>query len=67
MEYPWPGNVRELKNAIESSAILAGGQTLGPEAFVELEPARPPAETRPLPEGDAVLVPVGSTVAEAPL
>jgi DNA-binding NtrC family response regulator len=30
MEYDWPGNVRELKNAVESAAILASGETIGP-------------------------------------
>ena len=67
MSYHWPGNVRELKNAIESGAILAGGRTLGPEAFAELEPARPPAEARPLPEGDGVLVPVVRNADTQPL
>jgi DNA-binding NtrC family response regulator len=28
MEHAWPGNVRELKNAIESAAVLAPGNTL---------------------------------------
>ncbi len=31
--YPWPGNVRELKHAVESAAILAPGETVGPEDF----------------------------------
>jgi transcriptional regulator with GAF, ATPase, and Fis domain len=30
--YRFPGNVRELKNAIDSAAILAGGDVIGPEA-----------------------------------
>jgi DNA-binding NtrC family response regulator len=29
MEYGWPGNVRELKNAVESAAVLATGETIG--------------------------------------
>ncbi len=29
--YPWPGNVRELKHAVESAAILASGEAVGPE------------------------------------
>src|SRR6266571_3255968 len=53
MEYPWPGNVRELKNAIESAAILAGRETIGPEAFAELAAARHGTETRTVPQGDA--------------
>lgn len=28
-ELPWPGNVRELKNAVESAAMLASGETIG--------------------------------------
>jgi DNA-binding NtrC family response regulator len=28
MEYDWPGNVRELKNAVESAAVLATGETI---------------------------------------
>ena len=28
-EYDWPGNVRELKNAVESAAIMAMGETIG--------------------------------------
>lgn len=39
MEYAWPGNVRELKNAIDSAAILANGDTIGPESFAELAQA----------------------------
>jgi DNA-binding NtrC family response regulator len=30
MDYHWPGNVRELRNAIESAAINARGQTIEP-------------------------------------
>ena len=44
MEYAWPGNVRELKNAIDSAAILANGDTIGPESFAEL--ALTPREIR---------------------
>jgi DNA-binding NtrC family response regulator len=33
MEREWPGNVRELRNAVERAVLLAGGDTLGPEAF----------------------------------
>ena len=44
MEHAWPGNVRELKNAIDSAAILANGDTIGPESFAEL--ALTPRELR---------------------
>ena len=65
MEYAWPGNVRELKNAIESAAILAGRETIGPEAFAELAVAREPGQPRGAQHGDAVVLPVGTTVAQA--
>jgi DNA-binding NtrC family response regulator len=29
-QYPWPGNVRELEHVIQSTLILAGGQTIQP-------------------------------------
>jgi DNA-binding NtrC family response regulator len=62
MEYSWPGNVRELKNAIESAAILAGGSTIGPEAFADL--ARP-RDAAPAAEGDVLRLPVGITLERA--
>jgi DNA-binding NtrC family response regulator len=34
--YDWPGNVRELKNAVESAAVLATGETMGPADFEAL-------------------------------
>jgi DNA-binding NtrC family response regulator len=33
MEHHWPGNVRELKNAIESAAVMATSDTIGPTDF----------------------------------
>ncbi len=36
LEHDWPGNVRELKNAVDSAAILAGGDRIGPEPFADL-------------------------------
>jgi DNA-binding NtrC family response regulator len=65
MEYDWPGNVRELKNAVESAAILASGETIGVEGFSELgrrpgsAAARSPA---PVATGASVTVPVGTTL-----
>jgi two-component system response regulator AtoC len=35
---PWAGNVRELENALERAVVLARGETIGADAF--LEPAR---------------------------
>ena len=31
LAHPWPGNVRELHNALERAAILAEGESIGPE------------------------------------
>jgi DNA-binding NtrC family response regulator len=31
MEHDWPGNVRELKNAIDSAAVMAADETIGPD------------------------------------
>ena len=38
MEYDWPGNVRQIKNAIESAAVLASGDTIGTDSFADLAP-----------------------------
>jgi DNA-binding NtrC family response regulator len=38
--FAWPGNVRQLRNCVESSVIMAGGQTLT-QADVDLEGAAP--------------------------
>ncbi len=55
----WPGNVRELRNVLERSLILCNKE------FIE-EHHLPPLEQRELPQlGNAVSIPVGSTVAEA--
>jgi DNA-binding NtrC family response regulator len=42
-ELAWPGNVRELKNAVESAAMLATGETIGLEEFESTTVARRPA------------------------
>ncbi len=52
MEYNWPGNVRELKNAVESAAVLASGETIDSGAFADALPPRrkmalPNARSRP--------------------
>jgi DNA-binding NtrC family response regulator len=65
MEYDWPGNVRELKNAVESAAILASGDTIGADGFAELERRRGgPAGGAPQGAG-WVSVPVGTSLAAA--
>ena len=40
---PWPGNVRELENTIERAVVLAGGNTIGPEALADVSTAGPVA------------------------
>ncbi|MCU7376524.1 sigma-54 dependent transcriptional regulator [Paucibacter sp. O1-1] len=39
LAHAWPGNVRELKNVIERAALLADGQTIGPELLALPAPA----------------------------
>jgi DNA-binding NtrC family response regulator len=72
MEYDWPGNVRELKNAVESSAILATGETIGADAFVDLLSKRPqgmpPSQTNSPPRAaiteGIISIPVGTPLAK---
>jgi DNA-binding NtrC family response regulator len=33
--YPWPGNVRELENALRAISVLADGDVVGAQDFVE--------------------------------
>jgi DNA-binding NtrC family response regulator len=49
MEHDWPGNVRELKNAVESAAILAPGETLDGDGF-EIPTSRPLIALPTMPE-----------------
>jgi DNA-binding NtrC family response regulator len=66
MEYDWPGNVRQLKNALESAAVLASGNTIGPEGFAELfasGPSREPAASTP-PDG-ALQLRLGTQLVDA--
>ena len=68
MEYEWPGNVRELKNAVESAAILASGDTVGIDGFADLSGRGGWAGRAPLAgaaDGDRVTLAVGSTLAAA--
>lgn len=43
LSHAWPGNVRELRNALERAAILADGETIGPEHIVLDSATRPAA------------------------
>jgi DNA-binding NtrC family response regulator len=65
-ELTWPGNVRELKNAVESAAMLATGETIGLEEFesttVARHPSAMPARTS---SSGAAVVPPDSLVVSA--
>jgi DNA-binding NtrC family response regulator len=71
MTHDWPGNVRELKNAVESAAILASGETIGADDFGDLgrrgdHPAGSAfGEGGRTAGGAAITVPVGATIAQA--
>jgi DNA-binding NtrC family response regulator len=36
----WPGNVRELENAMHRAVLIAGGESIGPEAIIAPDGAR---------------------------
>jgi two-component system, NtrC family, response regulator HydG len=57
LAYPWPGNVRELENAMERSAILSRGDTVGIDDL-------PPHVAAGLPLGQAPRLPRQQTLAE---
>jgi NtrC-family two-component system response regulator AlgB len=48
LAHRWPGNVRELANALERAAVLARGDTIGPEDLPDrlLAPAAPAPATQ---------------------
>ncbi|MCS6898852.1 MAG: sigma-54 dependent transcriptional regulator [Myxococcales bacterium] len=45
--YDWPGNVRELENVLTRACVLAKGDLLTADAFLELAPSPPPASMLP--------------------
>jgi DNA-binding NtrC family response regulator len=61
MEYDWPGNIRELKNAVESAAILATGETIGLEGLPEVHSKAPQVVA----SRTSVTIPIGSSIAHA--
>ncbi|MBK9518935.1 MAG: sigma-54-dependent Fis family transcriptional regulator, partial [Anaeromyxobacter sp.] len=65
MDHDWPGNVRELKNAVESAAILATGDTIGLDGFAELGPGAGGAAGSGAAGGGQLALRVGSTLAAA--
>lgn len=59
LAHNWPGNVRELRNVLERSLILCQSDLVD-------ESHLPPLEQREVPQsGNALTIPVGSTVEEA--
>jgi len=60
-DHAWPGNVRELRNIIER-AVVGCSEELIPSAFLSVGPV--PAQ-RSAQEGDAVLLPLGTTLEQA--
>jgi DNA-binding NtrC family response regulator len=49
--YDWPGNIRQLENAIEAAIIMSAGRAILYPSDFDLEPARPLAQTLPVPDG----------------
>jgi DNA-binding NtrC family response regulator len=68
-EFHWPGNVRELKNAVESAAIMATGETIGLADFESVQftgaPAPRIASVPGAPATETIPVPVRATLADA--
>jgi DNA-binding NtrC family response regulator len=68
-EHDWPGNVRELKNAVESAAIMATGDTIGTADFETVQ--LPNGSTQRLtgatgtPGLDAISIPAKASLADA--
>ena len=65
--YRWPGNVRELRNAVQRAHVMAVGELIGPDWLPADRPVPVPG---PKPaaaahEPDSIVVPVGSSIAEA--
>lgn len=74
MENDWPGNVRELKNAVESAAVFATGDTIGLPDFEAMRwtarSSSPPKQQRSQPDGESadpggLEIPATMTIAEA--
>ena len=71
MEYDWRGNVRELKNAVESAAILAHGETIDAESVSDASPLptsstmQPVRRSRSDDDGGEIRIPLTCELAEA--
>jgi DNA-binding NtrC family response regulator len=68
-DYYWPGNVRELKNAVESAAIMATGETIGVGDFESVQLPGSSAQrfgtTMERADETAISIPVKATLADA--
>jgi DNA-binding NtrC family response regulator len=70
MEYDWRGNVRELKNAVESAAILAHGETIDAESVSDASPLPTSSTMHPVRsgrsnDGGEIRIPLTCELAEA--
>ncbi|HVV48039.1 MAG TPA: sigma-54 dependent transcriptional regulator [Polyangia bacterium] len=68
-DYDWRGNVRELKNAVESAAVMATGDTIGMGDFETVQLSGEPTPWQQGPTNgealDAISLPAKATLAEA--
>jgi two-component system response regulator HydG len=58
-DYTWPGNVRELRNVVERAVVLSTGD------WIELSDLPPRLRGSNRDPSDEIVLPVGSTLAEA--
>ncbi|HEX8962548.1 MAG TPA: sigma-54 dependent transcriptional regulator [Rhodocyclaceae bacterium] len=67
--YRWPGNVRELRNVVQRAYLMSAGQVITEEdlpspAHSAVPPSPASAEVTAV-DGEAVTIPVGTSLAEA--
>jgi DNA-binding NtrC family response regulator len=65
MAHDWPGNVRELKNAIESAAVLASGETIGVDGFPGPAPVVAAGKRAVSTASGVVSIPIGTSLEAA--
>jgi DNA-binding NtrC family response regulator len=64
-ESDWRGNVRELKNAVESAAIMAAGDTIGVTDLEGIQSAFPQSTELPAAPRETIPIPARATLADA--
>ena len=68
LRYSWPGNVREIENIIERAVVLAKSAEIQvsdlPSPLLNFSDQRPSSIRR---DGDSVLIPIGTRLADAEL